>query len=103
MAGRRQDHASSVNDAANETLLRHGIKVDADAGLFFVSNSHTAIASMLVNSPWASNWCRILKRLDNALSAPNSMRFGASVQSRAVGIPLAEVLDDGLVGDGTFG
>jgi putative DNA primase/helicase len=76
---------------ASETLKRHGLRVEGEN--LFVANSHSALARVLFNTPWAKNWRLILKRMPGA-AASGPMRFGGSAPERAVSIPLAVVFGD---------
>lgn len=81
-------------EAAAETLWRLGIRVDrngSDDDFFTVSNSHTAIESILSGTPWVRGWSRVLRRVRGARATHNAVRFGA-MSGRGVEIPL-EVLE----------
>ncbi len=71
---------------AEDKLARMGMKVK-DAHLW-LSNSHKYILNLLKETPWSKNHSKILRRLPNS-SEKDSMRFGAGVTTRAVGIPLS--------------
>lgn len=74
---------------ASETLKRHGILIEPTAKTFVVSNTHTALAKILRDSPWPTNWGRILKRLPNAeASGPHYFTGGAS---RGVELPVETI------------
>ena len=75
---------------AEEKLNRMGLKV-RDSHIW-VSNSHKYITTLLKDTPWSKNHSKILRRLPNS-SEKESMRFGAGVTTRAVGIPLSVLSD----------
>ena len=71
---------------AEAVIGRHGIK--ADAGCVLVSNTATAIATILSGTAWSSCWATVLARLPGA-TRPGVTRFrGLPGASRAVSIPL---------------
>lgn len=70
---------------ADDYLLRVGIKIIDDGVL--ISNSHTGIKEMLRQTPWASEWGRILKRLPGA-RPHRQERFGAGGSARSTFIPV---------------
>ena len=82
-AGRKDDSVISPKDA-EEVLGRHGLR--SDNGGILVSVSHSGIASILRDTPWARNWARTLKRLPGASATEGGIRFG-SVKSRGIEIP----------------
>jgi hypothetical protein len=64
-----QELAGAVDQhAANDALLRHGIKTSPVDNIFMVSNTHTAIGKMLAHTPWSVNWKNQLARLPGAIS-----------------------------------
>ena len=71
---------------AEDKLNRMGIKVKD--GVIWISNSHKYIVNLLKDTAWARNHHKILRRIQNAVEK-DSMRFGAGVTTRAVGIPLS--------------
>lgn len=77
-------------DEASSTLRRMGLRVDMD--VLYVANTHSGVKKMLANTPWTTNWARVLKRLDGA-QAIGTMRF-AGVADRCVGLPMDLVLGD---------
>lgn len=83
------DHDVKQDDAA-DTLRRMGLRVDLD--VLYIANTHTGVRKILANTPWTTNWARVLKRLDGAQAMP-TMRF-AGVSDRCVGLPLDLVLGD---------
>jgi len=87
-------HATDIDvapAAARNTLERHGLKVDAEAGTLFVSNTAEAIATMLRETQWSHSWSTILSRLKGATKA-EPMRFkGAGTLSRAVALQISDL------------
>lgn len=73
---------------AQESLGRHGLRVDQEAGQLFVSNTAEALASILRDTPWSHSWATVLSRLPGAIKA-NATRFkGAGAISRAVALQI---------------
>ena len=73
---------------ANDTLSRHGLKVDAEAGLLMVSNTAEALSTILRDSPWSHSWATVLSRIQGA-SKVGTVRFrGAGAVSRAVALQI---------------
>jgi putative DNA primase/helicase len=80
-------------DAANQDLdaikrlYRIGVKVarDTSGHYLIIANSNTQMQRILKDTPWASNYSKILTRIPNAQKC-TSERFGM-VTSRAVKIP----------------
>lgn len=80
-------------DIAHDVLRRHGIRIDGETNALVISNSHTGLARVLANTPWARNWRLILRRLPGAASV-GPMRFGGSPPERAVAVPIGVVAGD---------
>jgi hypothetical protein len=76
-----------VDDAA-DLLGRHGLRVRERELL--VSNTAEAIARMLADTAWATNWSTILGRLPGATRA-QLIHFRGIGSSRAMAIPLASL------------
>jgi hypothetical protein len=74
-----------VADAA-DLLARHGLRVRE--GELLISNTAEAIARMLANTAWSTNWSTILGRLPGATRSL-LVHFRGVGTSRAVAIPLA--------------
>ncbi|MEI7667196.1 MAG: hypothetical protein WCI65_14220, partial [Synechococcaceae cyanobacterium ELA263] len=74
-----------VADAA-DLLARHGLRVRE--GELLISNTAEAIARMLANTAWVTNWSTILGRLPGATRSL-LVHFRGVGTSRAVAIPLA--------------
>jgi putative DNA primase/helicase len=73
---------------AKDTLERHGLRVDSDQQLLFVSNTADALASILKDTPWSHSWATVLSRLQGASKA-GAVRFqGAGAVSRALALQL---------------
>jgi hypothetical protein len=75
-------------EEARQRLYRMGLKVDLESGCLVVSDSAAYIKNMLAKTAWANNHNKILVRLEGA-KAINSTRFGYTMSTRAVKIPLA--------------
>ena len=74
---------------AQDTLGRHGLKVDSDQGQLFVSNTAEALATILKDTPWGHSWATVLSRLHGATKA-GAVRFrGAGAVSRAVALQIS--------------
>ena len=67
-----------------KTLGRLGLRGDPDC--MVVSSTHSGVANILRDTPWARNWGRILRRLPGACPTEAPIRFGA-VTGRGVEIP----------------
>ncbi len=80
----RQGELMATADS-EDALGRVGIKVGAES--FTISNTHSGIAAMLSDTPWAKGWRRTLSRLPGATVTASAVRFGATV-GRGVTLPL---------------
>lgn len=74
---------------AYHTLLRCGIKAERGTGCVTISNTHTFLAKILRDSPWPTNWSRILSRIPGAISSKPVHFTGGS--ARGVSIPLDQI------------
>jgi len=72
---------------ANESLMRHGVKVDLENRAILVSNSHSGLRAIFADTAWARKWKDQFVRLPGA-SEKKSVRFSGAVH-RAVEIPFA--------------
>ena len=93
----KQDFDLDVRHAKS-TLGRHGVKVDTKKRLLLISNTAKGLAGVLQDTPWATSWPTMLKRLDGARvylderGKPKSAHFSAGVSTKAVCMPLETVL-----------
>lgn len=71
---------------AQSLLNRHGLRVEVDR--LMVSNSSTALARILADTPWSHSWHQSLLRLPGAFRRGLTRFSGAGGVSRAVSIPL---------------
>ena len=79
---------------AQKTLRGNGMKLE-DGGVWF-SNTHSALAAWLEDTPWSISWGRSLKRLEGAKSSePKSIKFGKYDKTKAVWVPLKALEGDG--------
>lgn len=78
-------------DIAHERLKRIGIKVSSDNKYVVISNSHKQITKLLEDTSWKQNYNKTLLRLEGAISS-DSERFASGVKSRAVKIPLLDLM-----------
>lgn len=85
--GNKPDDPDTANYDFDKHLGRMGIIVED--GCLLISNSSSYIKTILQRTPWSVNWNKILMRIPGAQGDKNR-RF-ATVQSRAVAIPLARV------------
>jgi putative DNA primase/helicase len=69
---------------ASDVLGRYGMRGDPDC--MVISSTHSAIASILKDTPWERNWMRSLKNIPGASTTEQPVRFGM-VRSRGVEIP----------------
>lgn len=76
--------------AASDTLLRYGIKARMGEWSVTISNTHTGLARILRDSPWPTNWGRILKRLPGAEATEKPEHFSGG-SSRGVIVPMDAV------------
>lgn len=81
---RATDQQVGATDAIG-VLGRHGIR--ADDGQMLVSNTATAIAAMLADTPWGNCWPTVLARLPGACKAGVTW-FKGLTSSRAVSVPV---------------
>jgi putative DNA primase/helicase len=76
---------------AKQTLERHGLRVDSEQELLFISNTAESIAAILRDTQWSHSWGTLLSRLKGAVKA-GPMRFrGCGALSRAVALPIREL------------
>lgn len=76
---------------AKQTLERHGLRVDSEQELLFISNTAESIAAILRDTQWSHSWGTLLSRLKGAAKA-GPMRFrGCGALSRAVALPIAQL------------
>ena len=75
------DVGVSPTDAV-ATLKRNGIRVEANG--LVISNTHSGIKKMLVNTPWATNWARFLARIDGVEKLVKTVSFPGGIKSRCV-------------------
>jgi hypothetical protein len=77
-------------------LGKSGLRIEESANKtgydLYVSTSSNFIKTALTNTPWANNHGDILKRLDGAEMASSTKYFNPAETTRAVVIPLNEVL-----------
>lgn len=69
-------------DDADRILRRHGIHPFSE-NEFAISNTHSAIAKILADTPWADGWGRTLGRLPGSMPTDNKVKF-AGDRSRGV-------------------
>ena len=69
---------------AVRVLGRHGLKVDKEERLLFVSNHAKGLAGILQDTPWVSSWPTMLKRLPEASSAGKTIHFAGPLKTKAV-------------------
>jgi len=88
VAAAKVDPASehySHSVACDHELKRYGIKVDLDG--ICIANRCEAISKILRDSPWVSNWARVLLENDKA-EKTDPVYFMPGLQSRAVRLPV---------------
>ena len=79
-----EDTAEPISPrAAIAALGRHGLKVED--GRLLVSNTATALATILSDTAWANSWPTILARLPGS-DRPGATRFVGLGITRAVGV-----------------
>lgn len=88
IARARSNLAPVITEAAEATLLRHGIKLDSE--WLTVSNSHHSLRRMFADTPWAGKWKDQLGRVKGA-EHMGATSFGAG-KHRAVRLPIESVI-----------
>ena len=89
ITGGRQSDPDLDKRHAKSTLGRHGIKVDIKERRVLISNTAKGLAGVLQDTPWATSWPTMLKRLDGASgTGKKSVYFSSGVNTKAVAIPL---------------
>lgn len=66
----------------------------------YIANQHRALAAIFDETPWRTianaagggGWAHVLRRMPGAASSGNAVRFRSGVRSRAVALPVAELL-----------
>ena len=82
-------HEGVSQENADDTLKRHGIRVQIFEGVVCISNTHDALKKWLEKTPWNNNWRQFLGRLPGA-EKRETMRFSpGSPGSKAVALPLS--------------
>lgn len=76
---------------AQESLGRHGLRVDKEAGQLFVSNNAEALGAILRDTPWSHSWATVLGRLPGATKAGATRFKGAGAISRAVALRINDL------------
>ena len=79
-------HKDLDNMQAEDTLGRHGLKVNKDC--LMVSNTSEALREILNGTSWQHSWSQVLTRLPNAEKAPATRFKGQGSVAKAVKIPL---------------
>ena len=79
-------HKDLDNMQAEDTLGRHGLKVNNDC--LMVSNTSEALREILNGTSWQHSWSQVLTRLPNAEKAPATRFKGQGSVAKAVKIPL---------------
>lgn len=88
VAAAKVDTGSSLynhSDACASELKRYGIKADIDG--IYIANRCEALAKILRESPWVSNWSRVLLE-NNEACKTDPVYFVPGLQSRAVKLPV---------------
>lgn len=83
---RRDSRLQNVQDV-DQSLRRHGVRVERAADLVYFSNGHMDIKRILDDTPWRIGWHRILGRMEGAESV-GGVTFLPGIKSRATAIPL---------------
>jgi hypothetical protein len=76
-----------LKSTVEATLGRNGIKVDR--GKVCISNSSSAIASILRDTQWSNSWSDQLERLPGACKTGSIYFKGMGSSARAVGVPFS--------------
>jgi putative DNA primase/helicase len=74
---------------AQESLGRHGLRVDKDADQLLVSNTAEALAAILRDTPWSHSWATVLGRLPGASKAGATRFRGMGAISRAIALRIS--------------
>jgi putative DNA primase/helicase len=76
---------------ANNTLCRHGLRVDLldDQQVLLVSNTAEAIGAILRDTPWSHSWSTVLSRLPGATKAGTVHFRGVGAKSRAAALQIS--------------
>lgn len=78
-----------TEDDAQAALNRIGIRVPEREKVFWISNSHSGIAKLLEDTPWAGNWGKTFKRIHGAEAIQNPVRIGKGQPvQRVTAVPL---------------
>jgi putative DNA primase/helicase len=84
--GKEDDHVERRHAAA--TLMRCGARATED-GYVAISNTHSAIAAILRDTPWSANWRDRLKSILGAMPSDGAVSFTDGVVTRAMLVPTA--------------
>ena len=79
-------HKDLDNMQAEDTLGRHGLKVNNDC--LMGSNTSAPLREILNGTSWQHSWSQVLTRLPNAEKAPATRFKGQGSVAKAVKIPL---------------
>ena len=77
---------------ADKALRRIGIKVEADKGLVFISNTSKKLSTNLRGTPWATDRRSVLIRLEGAEHV-KLKRFITGIATPAISLPVSVVID----------
>lgn len=77
-------------DMAHSRLKRIGFKIEGE--FLAISNTADWVKKAVTGTAWAKNHNKILLRIDGATNLETT-RFGSGLQTRAVGVPLAVILE----------
>lgn len=75
---------------ARLALARVGMKVSSDAKGLFISNTADGVRRLLKDTPWSTNWAKVMRRLPNARAAGVTYFGYTGSETRAVWVPLPQ-------------
>lgn len=86
----RPDLSAGIHpERAPVTLLRYGLKVEANKSGIWVATSASTLNNVMASSEYSEGWQKVLARHPAAKKGEASVRFGGYT-SRAIFIPMAE-------------
>jgi hypothetical protein len=80
------------NKILYEPALRR-IGIIVEDGRFYIANDSDPLKNILKDTPWNSNWPRVLREIDGA-ERHNTRYFVAGIKCRSVSLPISLIIKD---------
>jgi putative DNA primase/helicase len=76
------------NSLCAQRALGRGLRLDNTGDGLLVANNSDGLKRLLANTPWSTNWNKVLKRLPGAKAADVTYFGFSGSESRAAWVPL---------------